>query len=203
MLCRGLNPHEVRSYCNCKLPPSTKTPGQLEPEVWWYWLPHNSPPSHPEIRRMSTIWSHPLWIITIKLLTTPSRFRPHSFEDFSRLRPPWPGKAIKLFFSTSAKTLPLSFNSVLGVQKPDSASVRALRTLGPGCRKMLENGARPGKREPLHAPVHGLECLEQHQCSTWMERSPTVSHFLGTSFIPRGPHLLLETPGSICLNFPK
>lgn len=161
-------------------------------------------PYNQAIRRMSASWSHPLWIITIKLLTTFSRFRPHSFEDFSGLLPHSPVKAIKLFFSTSAKTLPLSFNSVLGVQRPDLASVRALRTLGPGCRKMLENKDGPGEESPCLPP-----CMASHAwnsisvLSAWIERSPTVSHFLGTSFIPRGPYPLLETPGSICLNFPK
>ena len=38
----------------------------------------------------------------------------HSFEGISPLWPPLPGKAIKLFFSTSPKTLSLRFNSVSG-----------------------------------------------------------------------------------------
>ena len=38
----------------------------------------------------------------------------HSFEGISPLWPPLPGKAIKLFFSTSPKTLSLRNNSVSG-----------------------------------------------------------------------------------------
>ena len=54
------------------------------------------------IRRMSTSWSH---LITIKLLTTLSKLGHMGFEGISPLWPPLPGKAIKLFFSTSPKTL--------------------------------------------------------------------------------------------------
>ena len=69
---------------------------------------------HPQpIRRMSVNWPHPLWTIPIKLLTTPSRSG-HSFEGFSLLWSPLPGKAIKLFFTTSLKTLSLRVNSVFG-----------------------------------------------------------------------------------------
>ena len=38
----------------------------------------------------------------------------HSLEGISPLWPPLPGKAIKLFYSTSLKTLSPRFNSVLG-----------------------------------------------------------------------------------------
>ena len=48
----------------------------------------------------------------------PLQVRTHSFEDISPLYPTplftFPGKAIKLFFSTSPKTLSLRFDSVSG-----------------------------------------------------------------------------------------
>lgn len=127
-----LNPHEGRSYYNCK-PPKHKDPRPgVEPEVWWYWLPRTLQPGHPKnVRKLIP----PSWIITIKLLTTFPDSDHNEAEDFSELLPHSPVKAIKLFFSTSAKTLPLSFNSVLGVQRPDLASVRALRTLGTWVQK--------------------------------------------------------------------
>ena len=71
-------------------------------------LPHHKP-----ISRMSLSRSRSLWTITVKLLTTLPRAG-HSFEGISPLGPPLPGRAIKLFFSTSPKTLPLKFNSVSG-----------------------------------------------------------------------------------------
>ena len=69
--------------------------------------------SHQPIRRMSTSWSHPfLWTIAIKLLTAPPG-RDTQFWEYLPAVPPLPGKAIKLFFSISPKTLSLRFNSVL------------------------------------------------------------------------------------------
>ena len=75
------------------------------------------------IKRMSKSWSHPLWgcFILFHVIETESFYKiphysfqvgTHSFEDFSPLWPPLPGKAIKLFFSTSPKALPLRFNLV-------------------------------------------------------------------------------------------
>ena len=73
-------------------------------------LPHHQP-----IRRMSRSWSRPLWTMTIKLLTTYHlQVGTHSFEGISLLWPLLPGKAIKLFFSTSPQTLSPRFNSVSG-----------------------------------------------------------------------------------------
>ena len=74
---------------------------------------HSHLPHHQPIRRVSMSWARPLWTITIKLLTNPSRSG-HSFEGISPLWPPLPGKALKLFSSTSPKTLSLGFNSLLG-----------------------------------------------------------------------------------------
>ena len=60
---------------------------------------------HQSIRKISTSWLHPpLWAITTKLLATPSS-QDNSFEGISLWWPLVPGKAIKLFFSTSPKTL--------------------------------------------------------------------------------------------------
>jgi len=39
-----LKPHQVGKV-NCMLPTSTKTPGQLQLEGWWCWLPIISPPT--------------------------------------------------------------------------------------------------------------------------------------------------------------
>ena len=80
-------------------------------------------------------WIEGMWtlILTIKLLTTPPP-RPslgHSFEGVSPLWPPLPGKAIKLLFSTSPKTLSLKFNSVLGyrgqIRPQGQVSIRGTR----------------------------------------------------------------------------
>ena len=54
-------------------------------------------------------------LITPRSLNTKTSHRPlqgatHSFEGTSPLCPPLPGKAIKLFFSTSPKTLSLRFD---------------------------------------------------------------------------------------------
>ena len=65
---------------------------------------------HQPIRSMSTSWSCPLWNISIKLLTIPSR----SGHSFDSIRPLWSGNTIKLFFSSSPKTLPPRFNSTRG-----------------------------------------------------------------------------------------
>ena len=69
-------------------------------------LPHHQP-----IRRTSTSLSHPLYYKTPHCLL---QVRTHSFEGINPLWSPLPGKAIKLFFSTSPKTLSLRINSVSG-----------------------------------------------------------------------------------------
>ena len=79
-----------------------QTPDQLEPEGG----DADSHLSHHYlVRRMSMSWSHPLQTITVKLLTTPLQVRTHSFEGISPVWPAFPGKVIKLFFSTSLKTI--------------------------------------------------------------------------------------------------
>ena len=98
-------------------------------------------PPHQPIRRVSTNWSYlPLWTIAITLLPIPSRWG-HIFEGISPLWPPLPGKAMKLSFSTSPKTLSLRFNSVSGYrdwiwlqdgsrtkdQRPESNGVSGVR----------------------------------------------------------------------------
>ena len=103
LFCRYWNSYQVGEV-NSMLP--THTPqtswNQKVDDVLSH-LPHHQP-----VRGMSVNLSCPLLIITIKLLTTT-----HSFEGFSPLWPLLPGKAIKLFFSTSPKTLSLRINSVL------------------------------------------------------------------------------------------
>ena len=69
-------------------------------------LPHHQP-----IRRTSTSWSRLLYYKTPHY---PLQVRTHSFEGIIPLWSPLPGKAIKLFFSTSPKTLSLRFNTVSG-----------------------------------------------------------------------------------------
>ena len=56
----------------------------------------------------------PSWNHYCKTPHYPLKVRTHSFEGISLLCPPLPGKAVKLFFSTSPKTLSLRFNAVLG-----------------------------------------------------------------------------------------
>ena len=58
------------------LPTSRQTPDQLDLKIEDAdcFLPH-----HPPIRRMSTSWQHPLWKITIKLLTILSKWT-HGFS---------------------------------------------------------------------------------------------------------------------------
>ena len=67
LLWRYWDPHQMGEVSRV-LPTSRKTPGQSEPKVDdadSHW-PHHQP-----IGRMSLSWLHPLWTITVKLLTTP------------------------------------------------------------------------------------------------------------------------------------
>ena len=73
------------------------------------YLPHHQP-----IRRMSMSRSHPLRrTMAVQLLATHSRSG-HTVLRALAHCPRLPGKAIKLFFSTSPKTLSPRFNSVSG-----------------------------------------------------------------------------------------
>ena len=93
------------------LPTSTETPDCLEPEGWWCRLPLTSPPTRqrnvPELITPSLTHYY-------KTSQYPFQVGTHSFEDISLPWPPLPGKAIKLFFSTSPQTLSPRFNSVSG-----------------------------------------------------------------------------------------
>ena len=53
----------------------------------------------------------------------------HSFEGISLLCPPLPGKAIKLFFSTSPKTLSLKINLVSGYRSRIQLQYMALEII--------------------------------------------------------------------------
>ena len=104
-----LKPHQVGEV-NSMLPHNTHTQDRLEPEGWWCQLPLTSPPTNQKkVHELTTPSSlnhyykaprYPLQVGTL------------SFESVTALWPPLPGKAIKLFFSTSPKTLSLRFNSV-------------------------------------------------------------------------------------------
>ena len=93
------------------LPTSTETPDRLEPEGWWCRLPLTSPPTHQKNvhKRITPSLNH-----YYKTPHYPLQVGTHSFEGISLLWPPLPGKAIKLFFSASPKTLSLRFNLVSG-----------------------------------------------------------------------------------------
>ena len=110
LFCSYWNPHQVGEV-NYMLPTSTETPDQLEPEGWWYWLPLTSPPTNQKnVHELIT----PSLNHYYKNSHYPLHAGAHSFEGICPLWPPLPGKAIKLFFSTSPKTLSLRFTLVLG-----------------------------------------------------------------------------------------
>ena len=71
-------------------------------------LPHHQP-----IRRIHKLIA-PSWNHYYKTSHYPLQVRTHSFEAKNLLWPPVLGEAIKLFFSTSPKTLSPRFNSVSG-----------------------------------------------------------------------------------------
>ena len=109
LFCRYWNPSRWEKLMVC-------CPQACRPQTSWNQkvddadshLPHHQP-----IRRMSTSWSPSL----NHYYTTPHyilQVGTHSFEDISPLWPPLPGKAIKLFFSASPKSLSLRYNSVSG-----------------------------------------------------------------------------------------
>ena len=110
LFCRYWNPHQVGEV-NCLLSTSTETPDGLEPEGWWCWLPPTSPPTNQKNvhQLIKPSLNH-----YYKTSHYPLEVRTHSFEGISPLWPPLPGQAVKLFFSTSPKTLSPRINSVLG-----------------------------------------------------------------------------------------
>ena len=101
LFCRYWNPHQVGEvnciYC------------QLKPEGWWCWLPLASPPVNQKnaheliMPSLNHCYKNPCF---------PLQVGTDRFEGIILLCPPLPAKAVKLFFSTSLKTLSLRFNSV-------------------------------------------------------------------------------------------
>ena len=71
---------------------------------------HLPPTSQKKVHELITTSSNHYY----KTPHSPLQVGTHSFEGISPLWPPLPGKAIKLFFSTSPKTLSSRFNSVSG-----------------------------------------------------------------------------------------
>ena len=96
---------------NCVPPTSTQSPDGLEPEGWWCRLPVTSPPANQKnVHKLIT----PSLSHYYKTPHYPLQVGTHSSEGISPLWPLLPGKATKLFFSTSPKTLSLKINSVSG-----------------------------------------------------------------------------------------
>ena len=99
-----LKPHQVEEV-NCMLPTSSRPQTSWNQKV----KDADSPlPHHQPIRRMSMSWPRPAPWTLLRLLTSPSRGAgrgTHGLEGISLLRPPLPGKAIKLFLSASPKML--------------------------------------------------------------------------------------------------
>jgi len=75
-----LKPHQVGKV-NCMLPTSTKTPGQLQLEGWWCWLPIISPPTDQknvhELITPSSLNNY------YKIPQYPLQVRMHSFEGMA------------------------------------------------------------------------------------------------------------------------
>ena len=90
-------------------------------------------PHHQPVRRISMSWSHPRSLNTIKIPHYPLQGGTHSSEGTSPLWPPLPGKAIKLFFSTSSKTLSRCFCSAL-VNRGGVSATEAERNRSGACR---------------------------------------------------------------------
>ena len=97
---------------------SMQTPYQVDAECWWCWLLLSSPPTYQKNARklVTPSLSH-----HYKTSHYTLQAGTHSSEGTSLLWPSLPGKEIKLFFATSAKTLSPRFNSVL-IQRLDLSS---------------------------------------------------------------------------------
>ena len=86
-------------------------PQALKPEGWWCWFRLTSPPINQKnvhkliMPCLNHYYESPHHTLQVGTCT---------FEGISLLWSPLPGRAIKLFFSTSPKTLSLRFNLVLG-----------------------------------------------------------------------------------------
>ena len=87
-------------------------------------------PHHQPIRRRSMNWSRPLWNHFYKTPHSPLQVGTHNFKGIRLWCLPLPGKAIKLFFSTSPQTLSLRFSLESGYRGKISATqVRDYRWL--------------------------------------------------------------------------
>ena len=90
---------------------------QLEPEDWRCWLLLTSPPINQKNahKLITPFLNHEvLWTRnSYRTSHFPLQVGTCSLEDISLLWPPLPGKAIKLFLSTSPQTLSLRYDSVL------------------------------------------------------------------------------------------
>ena len=99
-ICREWNPHQV-GEANCVLPTSTR-PQSGWNQNRWCWCPHtSSPTSQKNVQELNHYSLNHYY----KTSYYPLQMGTHSFEGIRPLWPPLPGKAIKLFFSTSFQTL--------------------------------------------------------------------------------------------------
>ena len=96
------DPHQMKTVDHKNIDP------RLESEGWWCWLPITSwPTSEKNVHELTTPCSLNHYY---KSSHYPLQGRTHRLKGISPLCPPLPGKAIKLFFSASPKTLSLRFN---------------------------------------------------------------------------------------------
>ena len=180
LFCRYWNPHQVREV-NCMLPTSTETPDRLEGKGWWCWLPLTSPPTNQknvhELTMPSLNHYYKTPHYTLQVGT-------HSFEGISPLWPPLPGKAIKLFFSTSPKTLSLRNNSVSGYRgqiqhHPSSYNLPAALGIN-------------GHLWPKQLPEHS--CLSFLICKCKYRSPPPIPHHLPGSCCARHQERWCQKP---------
>ena len=85
--------------------PQVCGPQTVGPESWWCWLPLSSPPAHQKnVHELITPYFYYKTCHSLPQVGT------LGLEGISLLCPPLPGKAVKLSFSTSPKTLSLRFD---------------------------------------------------------------------------------------------